>query len=131
MAMTETPPEAEEKSTLKAPVKVKRRRLGGLFFGGLALLVVGSLVGLGFWAAQSATDDPQATPSTLTPTPAITTAGSGVPTLNAGDLQQVYEMLADPAEYQTLFVATSTGIKRSTDSGQTWTDLDAAEIKGQ
>lgn len=132
MAMTETPPEAEEKNATKPQIKKpKRGKAGGIFFGALALLIILGLGGLGFWAAQNATDEEQSGPSNATLAPGPTLTASGTTTFKAGDLQQVYKIIADPADYQLLFAATSGGLKRSADGGQTWADLDAAEIKGQ
>src|SRR5690242_3926885 len=122
MAMTETPPEAEEKSATKPQIKAKRGKVGGIFFGGLALLIILGLGGLGFWAAQNATDEEQSAPSKATSTPGPTLTVSGVASIKAGDLQQVYKIIADPADYQSLFAATSSGLKRSADGGQTWAD---------
>jgi hypothetical protein len=128
MAMTETPP-VEEKPSASSTVKKQPPRRGNFFFGIVALVIVLALLGLGIWAAQSASDNAPAPNASPTPNPTL--ASTTVIPVQARTAPQISELLADPAEYQTLFAATANGIKRSGDGGQTWTDLDSADIKGQ
>ncbi|NWJ94707.1 MAG: hypothetical protein HXX20_02900 [Chloroflexi bacterium] len=124
MPLTETTP--EEKSATKAKVYPRKNKFGRYFFGLLALLFIGGLATLGLWAGQNVNQEELSklggisatTPVSLTP-------------LSQGELQQVYDLVADPADYQVLFVATSNGLRRSGDGGQTWTDVEISELKGQ
>ncbi len=116
MSLTETSPEQKQAENNKSSRKPKP------YFGlGLALLLILGLAGLGLWAAQLSDDSPTITKSGPTIT-ANASAANSVPA--NGEIFKIYDLVVDPADHQTLFAATSSGLRRSSDGGQSWTDID-------
>jgi len=138
MSLTETPPEieVEEKQESGATPKPEKRslpRFGQVLTGLLGLLLVVSLAGLGFWGMQNGNTGEQTFDLKGSPTPASTIASTNAASSSSKntDLPQVYRLVADPADYKMLYAATSSGLRSSSDGGQTWAEVEIAEIKGQ
>ncbi len=99
-------PTPDPKKPWRGPFKV-------IFF----LILVASLIGLALWAALGGKRDSATNALNSTPTPAADRINS-IPALS--DSQQFTDLVGDPKDPNSIFLASSGGVQRSTDGGKSW-----------
>ncbi|NWJ47869.1 MAG: hypothetical protein HXX08_18605 [Chloroflexi bacterium] len=114
--MVATSGKENETLPLQTPPPPRNRRFG-IIVGAVALLCLGILAVVGVLSGSNTSQPKSASPTALVSISATSVVSSNQPS------QKICDLLIDPKDPNSLYLATAVGLKKSSDGGKSWQDV--------